>query len=167
MLQLSAVWLYQKHILWTMKVTAFLDLSKPSWCPWHGTAHNFMKAFTACLHGYTCSTRALVPAWLLLGAFQSTAGGKQEESVVVKPVGSSRAQKQVHLLNLPYIFIPLWEADWFQAKRITFKGDRPNHGPVKGQLCTVAWPSQAGQQKRKMELYEMLLCPASSVTALK
>lgn len=137
MLQLSAAWLYQKDIMWTMKVTASLGLSKISWCPWHGT--QLYEDITACLHRYTCSTGVSVAAWLILGAFQSTAGEEQEESVAMKPVSSSRAWKKVHLLNLPFLFIPLWEVDRFQTKRVTFKGDRPNHGPTKGQLCTVKY----------------------------
>lgn len=149
MLQLSAVWLYQKHIMWTMKVPASLGLSKTSWCPWHGT--QLYEGITACLHRYTCSTGASVAAWLILGAFQSIAGEEQEESVAMKPVGSSRAWKHVYLLNLPFIFVPLWEVDQFQTKRITFKGDRPNHGPTKGQLHTLKYCSTILSGAAKMQ----------------
>lgn len=99
------------------------------------------------LHGYTCHTGASVTPLLFLRAFRRVAGEEQEESVAVKPVSSSRAQKQVHYLNLPFLFIPLWEVNWFQIKRIAFQGDRPNCGPPEGQLRVVKYLSGAAKMQ--------------------
>lgn len=122
-----------------MEVTASLGLSKISWCPQH--AIQLYNGITACLHEYTCNTGASVTPLLFLRAFWRVVGEEQEASVAVKPVSSSRAQKQVHYLKLLLIFIALWEVNWCQTKRITFKGDRPTEGQlhvVKYRLTTLS-----------------------------
>ena len=108
-----------------MKVTASLGLSKRRWCSRHGV--ELSEGTAVCIHGYTCNTGASVAPLLLPGAFQGAPGEEQEKSVAVK------APKQVHYLNL-FIFIPLWELNWFQAKRTAFQGDRAYRAPTAGQL---------------------------------
>lgn len=143
-----AVWLYQKHVLWMMKVTASLGLWKISWCPGHGI--QLSEGTAACLHGCTCNAGASLAPPLFLEALQKAVGEEQEASVAMKAGSSSRAQKQVYEVKLPFIFIPLWEVNWFQAKR-TLQKVSLNRDPADGQLCAVEYRSTILSGAEKMQ----------------
>lgn len=171
MMQLSAVWFYQKHILSIMKVSASLGLTKTPW--WHGMQPG--KGIRPCFQPVIPDLQLLFlhccPFLLAIStSLLERNWWGQDKSMPVKPVSSSRAQKQVHFTNLRLVFIPLWEMDCFPTTVITFKDDRQTVVLLRDSLTekNTPWPSWVGQQKSKVAPYKiLLLCPWSSETAVK